>query len=170
VKVSSSLSESLEDYLETILELEKAQKVARAKDIAAKMDVQRGSVTGALKTLGEKGLINYEPYSFITLTKAGKKIAREISRRHDILEDFLVRLLGVDTSQAQATACRMEHAIDKKSIDKLVQFIRFIDQCPRTGGDWVSAFEQFCATKDRDEARCRACVETFTERYVGNTP
>lgn len=163
---SDLLSESLEDYLETILALEKAQKVARAKDIVEKMGVQRGSVTGALKTLKEKGLINYEPYSFITLTAAGQKIAREIHRRHDILEDFLVRLLGVAKSQAQATACRMEHAVDKKTIDRLVQFIRFIDQCPRTGGDWVSAFEQFCATKNLDEARCRACMETCNERYT----
>jgi DtxR family Mn-dependent transcriptional regulator len=65
------LSENLEDYLETILELEKTQKVARVKDIAEMRGVLRGSVTGALKSLAEKGLINYEPYSFITLTRKG---------------------------------------------------------------------------------------------------
>ena len=84
------LSESLEDYLEIILNLEQAQKVARAKDIAAKMGVQRGSVTSALKSLKEKKLINYEPYSFVTLTPQGKKLAKEITRRHAVLKDFLL--------------------------------------------------------------------------------
>ena len=75
---NNKLSESLEDYLEVILDLESERKVARAKDIAEKMKVQRGSVTSALKKLEEKGLINYEPYSFITLTEKGKTIADEI--------------------------------------------------------------------------------------------
>ena len=41
------LTESMENYLEVILELEKTNKVARAKDIADKLQIQRGSVTGA---------------------------------------------------------------------------------------------------------------------------
>ena len=60
--MTPQLSESLENYLETILELEKANKVARAKDIADKLNLQRGSVTGALKSLAAAGLINYHPY------------------------------------------------------------------------------------------------------------
>jgi DtxR family Mn-dependent transcriptional regulator len=164
MKKGQLLSESLEDYLETILELEKVQKVARAKDIAEKMGVRRGSVTGALKTLNEKGLINYEPYSFITLTAMGKRIAREINRRHVVLEDFLVRVLGVDKSQAAETACRMEHAIDKQSVDKIVKFIKFVDHCPRTGGDWVNAFEQFCEIKEPTEQECKVCMETCNDR------
>ncbi len=170
MKKADPLSESLEDYLETILELEKSQKVARAKDIADKIGVQRGSVTGALKALSEKGLINYEPYSFITLTPSGKKIAREIKRRHEILEDFLVRVLGVEETQAAETACRMEHAIDKQSVDKLVEFINFIDRCPRTGSDWVHAFEQFCATREPNDQACKTCMETCNDRYLENTP
>ncbi|MCP3952852.1 MAG: metal-dependent transcriptional regulator [Desulfobacterales bacterium] len=166
MKKGETLSESLEDYLEIILKLENEQKVARAKDIAELMGVQRGSVTGALKSLSEKNLINYEPYSFITLTKSGKRIAREINRRHTVLKDFLMRVLQVEKSRAEETACRMEHAIDKESIDKLVHFIEFIDQCPRTGGDWVSAFEQFCSTQNRNEQDCRACLATCSERYL----
>ena len=43
MKKDKALSESLEDYLEIILKLEQEQKVARAKDIADRMGVQRGS-------------------------------------------------------------------------------------------------------------------------------
>ena len=58
---SLDLSESLEDYLETILELQTTNTVARSKDIAERLDIKRGSVTGMLKKLAAQELINYEP-------------------------------------------------------------------------------------------------------------
>jgi DtxR family transcriptional regulator, Mn-dependent transcriptional regulator len=111
----ADLTESSQGYLEVILDLETAQKVARAKDIADRLGVQRGSVTGALKSLEEKGLIHYQPYSFITLTEAGRKIAEEVAYRHRVLKDFLLNVLQIDEPTAEATACRMEHAIDPKT-------------------------------------------------------
>ena len=51
------LSESVQSYLEVILDLEDTQKVARAKDIAERLGVKRGSVTGALKSLEERPAI-----------------------------------------------------------------------------------------------------------------
>ncbi len=152
------LSESMEDYLEVILDLEEANKVARTKDIAEKMGVQRGSVTGALKNLGEKGLINYKPYSFITLTPRGEEIAREVTRRHTILTDFLFRVLQLDAVKASDTACRMEHAMDKPDIDRLLRFIEFIDNCPRTGIDWVESFVNYLATDRLDPKQCESCL------------
>ena len=78
MREQDQLSESMENYLEVILELEKTNKVARAKDIAEKLKIKKGSVTGGLKSLAEKGLINYAPYSFITLTKKGEQQAEEM--------------------------------------------------------------------------------------------
>ena len=63
------LTSNLEDYLEVIFLLEQEQKSARAKDIADRLGVQRASVTGALQSLSQKGLINYHPYSSVTLTE-----------------------------------------------------------------------------------------------------
>lgn len=80
------LSESMENYLETILDLQKTNKVARAKDIADQLEVKRGTVSGALKVLKEKDLINYSPYSFITLTEEGREIAELIHQRHKVLQ------------------------------------------------------------------------------------
>ena len=50
--MTDQLSENMENYLETILELESANKVARVKDIADRLGIQRGSASGALKNLG----------------------------------------------------------------------------------------------------------------------
>jgi len=155
---SIGLSESMEDYLEVILNLEKANKVARTKDIAEKMGVRQGSVTGALKNLEEKGLINYKPYSFITLTPGGEKIALEVTRRHSVLTDFLFRVLQLDERTADDAACRMEHAMDKPTIDRLVRFIEFIDNCPRTGADWVSSFVNYLASDRLDPKACESCL------------
>ena len=105
------LSASLQDYLEVIYQLEEANRVARAKDIADQMNVQRASVTGALKTLATRGLINYSPYSHVTLTEDGRQVAREIIRRHNTLKEFFIIALQLDPEKAEADACRIEHAI-----------------------------------------------------------
>jgi len=124
------LSESLEDYLETILELQKTKMVARSKDIAHKLKIKRGSVTGMLKKLAANDFIDYEPYGYVTLTPKGEKIAIEIEKRHIVIKDFLVRILGVETKKANSAACRMEHAMDKQIFNKFVKFIKTVDTCP----------------------------------------
>ncbi len=165
LKKRAGLSESLEDYLETILELEKTSKVARVKDIADKMDVLQGSVTGALKTLAEKGLIDYQPYSFITLTRKGAAIAREITRKHAVIKEFLQNVLLMDSEKAEQNACRMEHAMDRAAIDRLVHFIEYIHYCPRTGDDWINGFVSYYSRDEHDRVDCRRCIDACVERY-----
>jgi DtxR family Mn-dependent transcriptional regulator len=124
------LSESLEDYLETILELQTTKTVARSKDIADKMDIKRGSVTGMLKKLADSRLINYEPYGYVTLTPEGKKIAQDVEQRHIFLKDFFHRILGVDEETAERTGCQMEHAMNKETFKKFREFVAKVDACP----------------------------------------
>lgn len=159
------LSESLEDYLETILALENSNKVARVKDIAEAIGVLQGSVTSALKTLSSKSLINYEPYSFITLTPKGKKLALEVTRRHAVIKDFLVKVLQLETENAEANACRIEHAIDRVAIDRLVQFIDYLSNCPRTGPDWIASFTNYCNDEAMDLEKCKICLKQCKDDF-----
>ena len=159
------LSENLEDYLETILVLQKENAVARVKDIAEKLGVLSGTVTSALRTLSDKKLINYKPYSFITLTKEGKKVAEEILRRHNVIKDFLQCVLLLDEGKAEENACRMEHSMDKIAINRLVQFIDYIYQCPRTGDDWIRNFNTYYTQNKIDEANCPECLDACLKRY-----
>jgi DtxR family Mn-dependent transcriptional regulator len=133
------LSNSLEDYLEIILALEKRNKVARVKDIAEEMGVLRGSVTSALKKLGQKDLINYKPYNYITLTPKGITIAKEVRRRHDVIKDFLINVLQINPEKAEINACRMEHVMDKACVDRLVQFIKYIHTRAQIRTDWMQS-------------------------------
>ena len=158
---AETLTESMENYLETILALEEDHKVARAKEIADKLKIQRGSVTGGLKTLAEKGLINYEPYSYITLTPEGKKIAKEVARRHAVLRDFLEGILRVDPKAAEENACRMEHAISGAVLERLVCFIDYIHTCPRAGDQWIEAFVEYCRSDSFSERKCETCIQDW---------
>jgi DtxR family Mn-dependent transcriptional regulator len=153
------LSDNLENYLEVILELEKTNKVARVKEIADKLEIQRGSVTGGLKSLAEKGYINYRPYSYITLTSSGQKVAEDISHRHQVIKDFLLKVLKIDPETADDTACKMEHAIDEKTIERLVCFIEYIFTCPRAGEVWIQSFLNFCRADKINTAKCEQCID-----------
>jgi len=121
------LSESLEDYLETILELQIQNTVARSKDIAESLDIKRGSVTGMLKKLAAQDLINYEPYGYVTLTPKGEKIAKEVTTRHNVFRHFLIKYVELDEQIAEETACRMEHAMGHEDFLKFKAFVSKLD-------------------------------------------
>ena len=106
-----ALSPNLEDYLEAILQISSMNKVARSMEIASRLNVKRSSVTVALRSLAEKGLINYEVRSFVTLTDKGLDAAKCIDRRHHILLDFFISILGLSYEEANKTACSMEHGM-----------------------------------------------------------
>jgi len=124
---TTKLSPSLEDYLETILELETKHRVARVKDIAEMLSVQMPSVTGALKTLKKKDLVNYEKNSFISLTPEGMKIAKSVQKRHEILKNFLQNILCYPADSASDIACRMEHTIDPETAIRFERLMQYLD-------------------------------------------
>lgn len=141
------LSRSMEDYLEAIYLLAQERGYARVKEIAERMDVHMPSVTGALRTLSDRGLVNYEPYAVVTLTEAGVRRARRLVRTHETLRDFLERFLGVPEDEADEAACRMEHAVGDAALERLTKFIEFVDDAPEVRRRWLEGF----AAGDRDD-------------------
>jgi DtxR family Mn-dependent transcriptional regulator len=118
----------MEDYLETILLLEQKNRVARVKDIAEKLSVQMPSVTGALKSLKSRELVEYEKNSFINLTPKGLKLAKAILQRHEILVDFFSLALGLEGEHAEDQACRVEHAIDQSTAERFRNLTRWVQK------------------------------------------
>ncbi|MEN8141856.1 MAG: metal-dependent transcriptional regulator [Thermodesulfobacteriota bacterium] len=157
------LSASLEDYLEVIAHIIAEKQVARAKEIAAKLAVSRSSVTEAFRSLAKKGLINYAPYEVITLTAKGKVVAADIIQRHQALQDFFIKVLAVDEKIADQGACKIEHAAPPEIINRMIQFVKFVEECPRGGADWIKSFNTYCAsgqTKDN----CASCIANCLEK------
>ena len=113
------LSASLEDYLEAIIYLERNNRVARVKDIANYLNVKMPSVTGALKILKERGLVNYQKNSYINLTEQGISIAQTVTAKHRLLIRFLEHILLLPHSKAHDMACQMEHILDGNTVTRL---------------------------------------------------
>ena len=110
--------ESLEDYLETILMLQKSRGQVRSIDIANEMNFTKPSVSVAMKNLREKGYITMDSTGYITLTEAGRQRAEDVLERHTILADLLMRI-GVSKETALADACKVEHDLSEESFEAI---------------------------------------------------
>jgi len=165
--IAEGLSASLEDYLQAIFHLQESHRVARVKDIADQMNVQPASVTGALKALAGRRLVNYSPYSPITLTAEGRRLGQDIVHRHDTLKEFFINTLQLHPQQAEANACRIQHAIDAVAVDRLVHFLEFLRLCPRTNMEWLEGFALYLRKGPRDSS-CRDCLKDCLDRIDGS--
>ena len=110
--------ESLEDYLETILMLQKSRGQVRSIDIANEMNFTKPSVSVAMKNLREKGYITMDSTRYITLTEVGRQRAEDVLERHTLLADLLMRI-GVSKETALADACKVEHDLSEESFEAI---------------------------------------------------
>ena len=155
---TEELTESMEMYLKTIYLIEQRKRAARVTDIAHELGVIASSVTGALRSLSKRGLINYTPYDIITLTPDGVEVAQEIMKKYGALRDFFVKVLGVEESIAETEACQMEHRISEVVFDRLLHFVQYYENCPYDKVHWNEEVGYFC---NRDDQECSYCIQTL---------
>src|SRR5205807_9399129 len=108
-------SAAVEDYLERILELINLKGYARVVDIATALKISQASVTNMVQRLDGDGLLKYEKYRGLVLTAAGETLARNITRRHQLLTDFLT-LLRLDKHVIHHDVEGMEHHISPPTL------------------------------------------------------
>ena len=135
-------SKSVEDYLEAIYNIVNRKGYAKTKDISRELSVSPPSVTEMLKKLDEGGLVNYERYSGVTLTKKGGKIARIVKTKHDTIKKFL-NILLISDKTADRDACNLEHELSPETIEQLTNFVRFVEKAPMYP-KWLEHFKEFC--------------------------
>jgi len=162
---SHELTQSLEDYLEAIYELTLTGKPVRSSNIADVLNVKRPSVTSALRALSERGFVVYLPYDPISLTDAGLTEAKKVIRRHKAMEIFLERILGVDDKESKESACRLEHAMSDEVTTRLVEFVEFVDSCPRVGASLFRRSDYHCRDKNNDQY-CAMCIHGCLDEIV----
>jgi DtxR family Mn-dependent transcriptional regulator len=122
--------EQIEEYIETIFDLESRDGSAKTTAIAKCLKVAPASVTEVLKSLSDKGFVQYEPYRGATLTEEGKKIADTIKRKHRLLEVFLTDVLNLNQEKVHDEACRMEHTISEDTENALCRMMKAPARCP----------------------------------------
>lgn len=124
------ISESLEDYLETIYALEEAGEPVRVKRIAERRSVRMASVTSALRRLARAGLIDYRAHGSITMTENGRVLAGRIHDSHQTVRDFLLEILCLDSATAERDGCGIEHHVSRLTLKRLRIFHRCLKQSP----------------------------------------
>ncbi len=115
------LHRSGEDYLKTILILQKKNGSVRSMDVVEQLRVSKASVSRAMKLLCEGGFLTMDQSKLLHLTPLGASAAEEIYERHRVLNEVLLSL-GVTPAVAERDACRIEHVISGETIEKVKAF------------------------------------------------
>ena len=117
------MTNSLEDYLETIYLLVQSNGHARVRDVAAALHVKMPSVIKAVLELKKQGYVTQEPYGAVELTETGVSAASQILGRHTLLKEFLL-LLNVADETAEKDACAMEHFLGAETLARITDFVK----------------------------------------------
>ena len=112
-----------EKYLEVIFQLERNNGEVRVRDIATRLGLQKGTVSGALKKLKAHKWIVYPPYRSIRLTASGRRIAESVVQRNATLKQFLVEVLKMDPKDAEMAAGRMGYSVEDRVIERMLPFV-----------------------------------------------
>jgi DtxR family Mn-dependent transcriptional regulator len=121
------VSMSHEDYLEAIVMLGGSQtQSVRSVDIATKMGVSKASVSKAVTSLKNSGMLEQPYYGDITLTEDGYNYGCAVLKRHEMLTRFLTEKVGLTEEVAEEEACQMEHAISDESFKKWLAYFERI--------------------------------------------
>ena len=116
------LQESGEMYLETIYILSRQNAFVRSVDISEYMGFSKPSISRAMNLLKKAEYIVMDDENHITLTKSGSEIAEKIYERHELIQDWLIRL-GVPEEVAAEDACKMEHDLSTVTFQKMKEYI-----------------------------------------------
>jgi DtxR family Mn-dependent transcriptional regulator len=91
--------------------------------LASALGVAPGTATTMVKTLAESGLVEYEPYAGVALTRAGQRLAALVLRRHRLVELFLVRVMGYSWDEVHDEAEQLEHVVSDRLIDRIDEML-----------------------------------------------
>jgi DtxR family transcriptional regulator, Mn-dependent transcriptional regulator len=121
-------SSTVENYLKTIYlgsvgSDGKEAHLLPMGQLAAAVGVTPGTATTMVKTLAESGLVNYEPYAGVSLTRAGRRLAAQVLRRHRLVELFLVRVMGLRWDEVHEEAELLEHVVSDRLIDRMDEML-----------------------------------------------
>lgn len=113
-----NLTQSLEDYLETILILQKKKPEVRSVDVAEQLNFSKPSVHRAIKLLKKDKYITVDDAGLLQLTEMGMATAQRIYERHRFFTEQL-ESWGIDEKTAEEEACRIEHVVSQESFEKI---------------------------------------------------
>ena len=140
-----TITPSLENYLKIIFREELEGGPAHASAIADAAGVSRATVTSTLKALRDLGLVEYAPYSPISLTEEGRSIGRDLMHRHIVFREFFQHVLQFDEAQADAIASNIGSSMPRHVVRRCGRFVFYLQKHKEAWADWQQEYE-----KERD--------------------
>ena len=128
-KEDSSLTASMEDYLEMIYRLSINTGFTRMHELSSALNVQPPSATKMVQKLAEQNFLDYEKYGVILLKESGKVMGKALLTRHNIIENFL-KLLGISDVNVLEETEKIEHTISNETLKCFEKFSMFLKQNP----------------------------------------
>ena len=120
----------VEEYLETILELEESGVPAMRARLVERLGVSAPAVSETVARLEREGYLHLDEARVIRLSDAGRDYATAVMRRHRLAERLLTDVLGVPWAEVHEEACRLEHAISPRLERYLVERLGDPGTCP----------------------------------------
>lgn len=146
-RVVSNLSASSQNYLKAIWSLgEWSEQPVTPTTVAARAGVKLSTASDAIRKLTDQGLLEHAPYSAVTLTQEGHRLAVAMVRRHRLIEAFLVEVLGYRWDQVHDEAETLEHAVSDFMIDRIDERLGHPTRDPH--GDPIPAPDGTVVTPD----------------------
>lgn len=102
-------SQTEENYLKSLLMLTGSTKGVNASELSTLLKVSLPTVNSMVKNLKKQGLVNYEKYKPVSLTRKGKKEAALVLRKHRLTEMYLVEKMGFGWEEVHDIAEQVEH-------------------------------------------------------------
>jgi DtxR family Mn-dependent transcriptional regulator len=123
-------SPAVEDYLETIYELEESGVPVMRARLVERLHVSAPTVSETVARLVREGFLSLDEQRLVHLTERGRHTATAVMRRHRLAERLLVDILQVPWHQVHEEAHRLEHAISETLEPYLVKALGDPGTCP----------------------------------------
>ena len=157
-----------QDYLKAIYAIEETHKWVTTSALSEHLGVRPSSVTSMIKKLNgaRPKLLDYKSHHGVSLTKAGRRIALDMLRRHRLLERFLVEMMGYGWDEVHDEAECLEHSVSDRFVDRLDELLEY----PKRGPHGRPIPSKSGEVQSVEEIRLSDAPlnETFTVSSVGS--
>lgn len=122
------LTPSMEDYMEMIYRNCKKEGYIRMQQLARQLNVQAPSATRTVQKLAKLGLLEYQKYGIIQLTRKGEEVGDFLLQRHILIESFFKKI-GVGETLLRDTEM-IEHQVSNDTLKHIQLFNQFLEDNP----------------------------------------
>ncbi|MCD6450554.1 MAG: DtxR family transcriptional regulator [Thermotogaceae bacterium] len=140
-------TDSMENYLRVIYEVQLERDIVRIKDIIKRLKVSTPSAVEAVRKLAEKGFVIHEKRSYIKLTQSGIIEAQKIYQNHKVLFRFFKEILNMTEEESEHFSCVMEHHVNEQHVEKIKAFIEFFNKNRQILHDFHKFWEEVAKMK-----------------------